>query len=69
MEKIDFIKEITRCFKEQYFERWKKYEDFFGISWVPQSNKGLSEAMITYSNMVSDLDLLITLIKELEKEE
>ena len=58
--------EITECFKEQYPERWEKYEIFFKQDLFLRSQNLIQKAILTYCDLIEDLDVIVTIIRELE---
>lgn len=61
--------EILLCFRHQYTRRWREYDLFFqeDIS-LMRSDKSIQKAVLIYCNLLDDLNFLIDLIKQQEKQ-
>ncbi len=66
----DFVREIIRDFKEQYPKNYRRYEDFLNRKDpVPRSHLMIEKEIMTYCDMMLDLQFLIDLTRDLENEE
>jgi len=64
MKRINITKEILLCFENQYPKRYISYKKFFERTLTNQNPTFLTNEILTYCNMVENLDILVSIIKE-----
>ena len=68
MRRENIVKEILICFENQYPERYSSYKRFFERTLTTKHPTFLTNEILIYCNMVENLDILSSIIRECVKE-